>query len=286
MGVLWIILSSLFQVSKDTVSKKVSFTVPGVTSAFASFLFPLPFYVILLPLLYFFHLDTLSFSIALLVAVFLRAITDTGFETSKMIAFQYNDLSTVAVLNSFAGVLSALLSPLITGDQFDLHSLIGVALSTIGTLIIVYKPLRLSSGKGLISALACPIFGGLNRCFDRLSSQAGSPPLAAFLMTILSCLFLWPAVRKSSNAKKDLKENFQTFTWRGFFEVGFMTTKLLAYQILTPAEASAIAPLSLVFSVIVGKKLFQEEGFLRRIVGLTFILAGAIFVSLYKLQLI
>ncbi|MCB0360421.1 MAG: hypothetical protein KDD44_12320, partial [Bdellovibrionales bacterium] len=53
MGLLVAFLSALFMSFKDMLSKRLSFDVDGSVSAFASFLYALPFYALVLVVLWF-----------------------------------------------------------------------------------------------------------------------------------------------------------------------------------------------------------------------------------------
>src|SRR3989442_15567184 len=90
------LLSAVFSSSKDLLSKRLAFRLDGTVSTFASFWFALPFYVLVLVVLYPLGVETFECSLPFLALVLLRSITDTFAEWMKMHAFAHGDVSLVA----------------------------------------------------------------------------------------------------------------------------------------------------------------------------------------------
>src|SRR4029077_16907185 len=87
MGILAALLSAVFSTSKDIVSKKLTVKIDGTASAFASFAFALPFYLVVLTVLGLMGYNIFAFSIAFWWLVLARALTDVFAEGMKMYAF-------------------------------------------------------------------------------------------------------------------------------------------------------------------------------------------------------
>lgn len=273
VGLTCAFLACIFQVSKDSVSKRLAGRLSGLLSAFASFLYPLPLYVLLLAALYFSGLDDLRCSRTLLVAVVLRALADTGTEWCKMTALRRQQLSTVSIIGSMHVVLVVLLSPLITGDPLTTTIVVSAVIASIGTLLYVYNPVDAPRPGALLPAFGFLAFASLNACFDRVASHNGSAPLAAFIMTALSAAFLalpsyrsWPQLRS---------ENQKLLWLRALLETVFMPLKLTVVRYLTAPEAGVLFRLSLVLSFFVGWYFFGEKITARRVTGLILIVAGS-----------
>ena len=197
MGLLLSFLSSLLAAAKDLVSKRLASRLDGTVSTFASFAFALPYYGVVLAVLFLLELETLELSLAFLGLVFLRSITDTFAEILKMYALSYGDISLVASFFSLSPLFLLITSPLITGDEVSEFGLAAVGLIVVGSLLMVYRSAPGNWGaqkKGILLALGASVFFSLNSCFDRLAVKQGTPVMAGFAMTLLSALFLLPLV--------------------------------------------------------------------------------------------
>ena len=78
------LLSAVFSSSKDLLSKRLAFRLDGTVSAFASFWFALPFYVVVLAVLYYLGFEAFDWSLLFLTLVFLRSLS----RTTKKVACQ------------------------------------------------------------------------------------------------------------------------------------------------------------------------------------------------------
>src|SRR5262245_9161158 len=116
MGFLAALLSAVFSSSKDLLSKRLAFRLDGTVSTFASFGFALPFYVLVLAVLYVLGMETFASSLSCLVLVLLRSITDTFAEWMKMYAFAHGDISVVTAFFALSPLFRLVTSPLITRD--------------------------------------------------------------------------------------------------------------------------------------------------------------------------
>src|SRR5262245_54588553 len=116
MGIFASFLSAFFASAKDLISKRLAFHLDGMASTFASFAFPLPFYVLALAVLVPLGYETVLLAPAFLLLVFLRSTTDTFAEGMKMYALGHADISMIASFLSLSPRFQLLISPLITGD--------------------------------------------------------------------------------------------------------------------------------------------------------------------------
>ena len=281
MGIIASFIAAILSSTKDLFSKKISFYLDGALSAFASFLFAIPYYLVLLALLTFLGLEDFAFSSQFFLLVFLRASTDSIAEWMKMNAIGKGDISFVSNFISLAPLFLLITSPIITGDTISVKGAVAILLIVLGSLILIYKPVK-EKKKSNYSAIAWGIgasfFLSLNACFDRLAVQIASPALSGFAMTLLAALFLLPSVvsRKGlfgsySSCKKQL--------WlRGLAEVSFMVTNLFALQYLQAPYVAGIGKASLLFSIVGGRVIFREPEFLKRAIAGLLILTGVILI--------
>ena len=140
MGLVAALLSAVFSSAKDLLSKRLAFQLDGTVSTFASFGFALPFYVLVLAVLYLLGRETGEWSLLFLMLVLLRSSTDTVAEWLKMHAFAHGDISVVATFFSLSPLFLLLTSPLITRDPLALPDVVAVVLVVGGSLLMVYRP--------------------------------------------------------------------------------------------------------------------------------------------------
>jgi len=279
MGALLALIATLFQTAKDLVSKQIAFSTSGSVSAFASFVFALPFYGLLLLVLWLTGVEHFQYSALFLKYVLLRSITDVGAEWCKMSALSYSDISIAGCFFSLSPLFLLYTSPLITGDEIPHVASLAVVITVLGSVIIATGPRHTPIGsrqlKGIGLALASAFFFSLNNCFDRLAVLEASPALSGFGMTFLSGLLLAPVVLPFAASRAGLGgANMRPFVWRGALEVIFMVTKLWALVYLAAPIVSGIQRLSLVFSIVGGRVFYHEKHFGRRLLGGLVILAG------------
>ncbi len=285
MGITLAFLAAIFQSTKDIFSKSLSTSISGTISAFTSFAFAIPFYLILLFFLYLLGLEDFYYNKNFWYFVLLRAVSDSFAEFFKMHAYTHAELSVVSSIFSLNLVILLLISPIITGDISSSVGAIGVILSALGSFFIVTnktpeKSNETSSKKGIIYALLAAFFFALNACFDRLAVQSASPALSGFAMTALSCFILLPLALRVKDFKTQIKLNIKSLSIRAFFEVVFMVTKLAALKYLQAPYVSGIMRSTLIFSIIGGKVFFKEENFKKKLIGGALILIGSALIIL------
>jgi drug/metabolite transporter (DMT)-like permease len=282
MGFFAATLSAVFSSSKDLLSKRLAFRLDGTTSTFASFAFALPFYVVVLAVLYWLGFEDFERSVPFLVLILLRSITDTFAEALKMHAFAHGDISIVVTFFSLSPLLLLITSPLITGDPLHLVDAAAVVLVVAGSLLMVYRPSTTSwaaQRQAILLACGAALFFSLNSCFDRLAVQRGTPVFSGFTMTLLSALFLLPVVLFRKDRLVSLRAHRAGLLLRGALEVAFMVCKLYALQFLAAPDVVAMQRLSLVLSIIGGRMFFKEPDFKRRLAAGILILMGVFVVA-------
>jgi drug/metabolite transporter (DMT)-like permease len=279
MGLLAALLSTLFSSGKDLMSKRLAYRLDGTVSTFASFAFALPFYAVLLAILWLLDLEVFTFSRVFLLLVLLRSLTDTFAEWMKMHAFAHGDLSLVALVLSLSPLLMLITSPLLTGDPLSVAEVVSVFLVVLGTVLMVYRPTGHkgpSQKKGIILAGGAALFFSLNSCFDRLAVERGTPVFSGFAMTLLSALFLLAFVAGRADRRDALRLHWGGFLTRGVMETAFMVCKLSALQTMDAPTVAGIQRLSLLLSIVGGRVFFGEKEFLRRRLASCLIVLGVI----------
>jgi drug/metabolite transporter (DMT)-like permease len=279
IGVTAALLSAVCATAKDIVSKKVAPEVSGRVSALASFLFAVPYYLVLLSTLYLLGFETFAVHGAFFTWVILRALSDTAAEWLKMEAIAVSDLSFIACFLALSPVFLIFTSPFLTGDPIGWSEVGALLLVVAGTIIVAWKPgesLARADRRGMLLGTGAAFFFSLNTCFDRLAVQTASPTLSGFAVTLAAGLILLPTVRQTPSVTPDLWRLRHPFLLRGFLELSFMVAKLTALVYLTAPTVMALQRISLVLSVIGGHTLFHERDFRRRLVGATLVLGGVV----------
>src|SRR5947209_14169162 len=96
MNFLAAVLSAVFSSAKDLLSKRLAFRLDGTASTYASFAYALPYYLLMLAILWLLGYENFTCSLSFLLLVVLRSVTDAVAEGMKMHAFCHGDLSLVA----------------------------------------------------------------------------------------------------------------------------------------------------------------------------------------------
>ncbi len=283
MGLLAALLSTLFVTAKDVTSKSLASRVDGTVSAFASFAFALPYYAVLLAVLYFSGIESFAVKSGFFLFIIFRALSDTLAEWMKMHALTEGDLSLVTALLSLYPAILLITSPIITGDPLTPAVIGSTFIIVAGTIVLVYQPRGSQSkipGRALLLGLGAAFFFSINTSLDRMAAQTGSPAFSGFLMTLLAGVFLTIPLLRRPGWKAALSGNTGGFFLRGFFEIGFMVAKLYALSALPAPYVIAITRISLLFTIVSGKVMFGERDFLRRFIAGAAICGGVIWMIL------
>lgn len=281
LGVSAALLSAVCATAKDIVSKKLAREVSGSVSAFASFLFALPYYLALLLVLYLLGLESFAVEGAFFTFILLRGLSDTAAEWMKMQALGSSDLSFVACFLALSPVFLIVTSPILTGEPITTTEIVALILVCCGAVLVAWKPgvsLAKADIRGMLWAVGAAFFFSVNTCFDKLAIQTASPTLAAFSVTVVAGLFLLPTVWRSGANRSALRRYHRDFLLRGFFELVFMVAKLSALLVLSAPAVMALQRTSLVLNVVGGRAIFAEPDFPRRLIAALFVFSGVVLI--------
>lgn len=286
LGILIAIIAAILATSKDIVSKKLSSSLSGTASTFASFAYALPFYLILIPLAWATGYEQFSVGQNFIFLVFLRSLSDAAAEWLKMTSFTYADVSFLVPFMSVGILFVSLLSPTLTGDQISTPGYCGIFLIFIGCLAFTLEIKKQSiNGKkmliGALFALGSSFFFAVNGCIDRLAANQASPLIAGFSVTFVAALLFLPAILKTPTALTAIRMESKQCLLRGIFETFFMIAKYAALVFLPIHIVSGVMKSSLLFTIIGGNTILGEREFLRRFIAGIFIFIGIILLVLY-----
>lgn len=266
--------SAALATAKDTVSKKVSGDVSSNLSSFASFLFPLPFYLLFLAICLPMGWESITLSAVFLRYVFFRTLTDVVAETSKMRAFSTGELSVVSGIVALHPLVALIVAPYITGESGNGNLWFGVCVAVVGNIIILGPTTpSVNARKTVFWSVITAIFFALNNSIDRLSVQVATPIYSGFAMTLVACLALSPFAFPKT-AREAIRVNSQAFWLRGAFEAAQMSSKLFALTLLPVPLVSAIIRCSILFSVLAGGFVLGEKATIRKLIGASVSILG------------
>lgn len=291
LGTFLALLSSVCMASRELLSKRISADASGTVSAFATFLFALPFYLVLWTALLFCGVESARVESGFWFWIVCRALSDVGAEWSKMVAISYGELSLVSCVLALTPVIVLVLSPIITGDPITGYHIVGLLIVVSGSLLAVYRlpservlesvvnstTTGVTEGKrqrAISFALLSSCFFALNNCFDRVAVQTATPVFSGMMMTVLSGLVLAPIALRQGGGRDSLNRAARPFLWRGCFEVFYMALRLSALVTLTLPVVIGFQRFALILTIIGGRVFFGERQTGRRLIAAVIIVTG------------
>jgi uncharacterized membrane protein len=277
MGLIYALITAVSATTKDIVSKSLASKVDSDVSTFASFLFALPFYVVIILVAILCGGAPLAYGGSFLALVLARSVSDVFAEGFKMRAFASGDISLVTSFLALSPLILAFLSPYITGDKVTAHDYVALGLIVVGSLLLVRRDRdtgKVFQLRAVVYALLASVAFALNSCFDRLAVVQSGAVVSGFAMTLMAALFCAPIAFRHKNAVTQLSLNAKAFFARGASETLFMVSKLLAMTVLEAHVVLGISRISLILSVLAGKAMFGERETGRRLLAAGLMYAG------------
>ena len=288
MGLVACLFAAIFSSSKDLYSKKISAHALGIHSAFASFVYALPFYGLAILLSWYLGIEDFAISASFWWLVFARSVTDAIAEWSKMQSMVAADISQIVCFLSLAPLFLLITSPLITGDIPGVLGCCGVVCTVLGSLIAIggfssFKGTATRKSIGL--ALVSSFFFSLNSSFDRLAVQHASPLLSGAAMTFLAAVLLVIPALRVRGLSNSMRMHSMDYLSRGLLELFFMVLKLTALQYMQAPYVAGLLKMSLLLSIIGGKVFFNEPHFKRRLLAGVIIALSIVLIIIEEYQL-
>ena len=256
-GVLLGVLSTSCMAARELLSKHLAAHATGTASAFATFLFALPWYLVIWVVLRQTGFEGAPLRPEFWFWVVLRSSSDVGAEWCKMLAISRGEISLVSCVLALTPAVLLLLSPALTGDPLSLLGACGLLVVVAGSVFAVYRPGKMggtgkdSSPRAAIGfALASTVFFALNNCFDRLTVESAPPVFSGMVMTLFSGLVLAPFALRRPSDRSDLRTASRVFLLRGLFEVLFMSLRLSALVVLSAPVMAGIQRLALLLTIL------------------------------------
>jgi drug/metabolite transporter (DMT)-like permease len=285
---MWIVLSlfaGLGDALRDATTKKFSLTLPNILIASAYSTFALPF---LLPLLLFSIPEQIPKNFW-----YLSAATSSLHVVGGLIlvrALQLGELSLSTPLTAFTPVFLIITAPLITGESLSRWGIAGSCMVVVGSYVLnlskkgvgFFAPLKaLLYTPAARLMLLLSFIWSITGSIDRVAVQHFPLHFWAPAQMLLTSLIYLPLViyQKQFSGFKN------PTTIKGLMLIGGFN----ALSFLTYLYALALAPVyyvicvkrsSIIFSIFLGKKLFDEENIGEKLLGAICMILGVAIISL------
>jgi drug/metabolite transporter (DMT)-like permease len=268
---------------RDVFSKKLAVKVNSFLSSLATYLYSLPFYVLLLTPTLLLGIERITLTLTFLTFILLRSSTDVIGETMKMKAYSHGELSLVAAFLSFTPIFTMLISVIFLHERITLLGVAGVLLSVLGSFLVVLDFKNLKSNfkiqlplKAMLLAFGASFFFSLNSIYDKFAIQTGTPIYTAFMLSLIGSTFLTLPNILMKNDFAKMKQEKKYFLIRGIFETIYMILKMVALQYISAIYMTVILRLGVLFSVFNGKLFLSEKGFVRKLIGAIILIIGLV----------
>jgi len=285
----WFILafiSALFSAASAVSEKKVLFSLSALDFSFiisiVTLLFSLPF---------FFMLKFAEISSISLTILFFKTVFSAGAFLCVMLSIKNLEISEALPLLALSPGLVAIAGAIFINDILSGIEWLGIILMVIGAYILELRkssknlldPIKamFSSSKYSYVFIALILFT-VSSLLDRVLLKSYLlPPYAfmAFQQLFFALIFTVIVLVNQRNITKQFKsinkKVFYLIIAISFFTVIYRYTQIEATKLVPVALVLSVKRLSVLFAVIAGGKLFNEENFYIRIAAVIIILVGA-----------
>ncbi len=287
MIMLWFVLSlftALFESSKDLLSKRALNRMDVYVVAFSFRFFALPF---LLPLLLF---VSWSHDAVFLYALFATTLCNVVTTILYMKAIQASPLSVTIPMVTFTPAFLLLTSPVILGEFPGFFGIAGVLLIVIGSYMLnvkdrekgLFEPFRaLLRERGPVLMLMVAFIWSISANLDKIAIIHSNPIFFVVSAYTLLSIFLFPlAFRRLDMSQLRTRKGLIYLVPIGFFAALMSIAQMIAFSMAAVAYVVAIKRMSSVFTAAGGHFFFGEARVKERILGISIMILGALFVTL------
>ena len=279
-------MAGLGDALRDALSKRASSSLPRPLISWSYALCALPFFI---PSLAANVPDSLPPYIWVLLGFVTCCHVVGGLMLVK--ALSLSDLSLCVPMTAFTPVFLLVLAPLLTGDLPSTAGVVGAVLVTLGSYVLhldrartgilePFQALLRESGPRIMLGLA--LLWTVTACVDRVVVQTvnrtfwGSAQLCAIALAMI------PIVIKQGGFARALpKRSFVSLLSIGGCNALSLGAYLFALQVAPVHHVLCLKRMSILFSVVLGRALFQEQFLAERFPGAALMLAGVAVISLW-----
>jgi len=244
--------------------------------------------IILLPLaVYFGGPNYIDFNTQFWIAVTANTILlgTIGILITK--AYKLSDVSLISPLLGFTPIVTILPTVLLVDDEFTTLGIIGVLLTSIGGFIALSDGnFQKSQFKNAINDKGVYLIGmvllivGFIPPFDKIGVQQTSPIVWPTVINLTSGIFVLIALSYFQGYNKGtLKKNWKVLLLVSIFHAGIWYGQAAAYELANPAYVVSIKRVSIIFTVLIGNQIYNEENLKWRLIGSSLIVIGVLLLT-------
>ena len=279
-------LTAFFESTKDIFSKKSLKNIDEYIVAWALRFFALPF---LLPLLFFIKIPVLGdqFWLALLIGGSVNVITTILY----MKAIKLSDLSITVPMVTFTPLFLLITSPLILGEFPGISGIIGILLIVAGAYLLninkrfqgYFAPFKaLLREKGPRLMLVVAFIWSITANIDKIGLLNSSPIFWVIAVDVFITLCMFPIMfYKSREQVRQIPINLHVLLPIGLFGSLTLICQMTAINLTLVAYVISIKRTSAIMSVLFGYLIFKEEDIKERLLGVTIMVLGVLFITLF-----
>jgi len=285
---MWIVLALLAGVGdalRDALSKRASSSIPRPLISWSYALCALPFFI---PSL----VANIPESVPGYVWGLLGFVTCCHVVGGLMLvkALQLSDLSICVPMTAFTPVFLLVLAPMLTGDLPTASGVLGATLVTVGSYVLHLDKAKagaLAPFRALLSEAGPRIMLGLSflwtvtACVDRVVVQSVNRTFWGSAQLCCIALAMFPVVLKKGGFKRPLqKGSYLSLLSIGGSNALSLGAYLFALQLAPVHHVVCLKRVSILFSVILGRLIFDERFLTERLPGAILMLAGVAVITL------
>lgn len=287
-GYMWIILSLLAGLGdalRDAVSKRATTSVPRPLVTWAYSLCALPFF---LPNLFINLPNSIPHSFWIFLLFASSCHVAGGLLLVK--ALQLSELSLCIPMVAFTPVFLLVIGPMLTGDMPSAQGVLGAVLVASGSYVLnldksrngLLGPIKaLFEEKGARIMLGLALLWSITGSVDRIAVQKFDISFWASAQLCTIAILLIPILVKHQAFSSPIsKGSALSLLSLGVFNALSLGAYLLALQAAPVHYVICLKRSSILFSVLLGRIMFQERFLADRLPGAILMLAGVVTISL------
>lgn len=207
-----------------------------------------------------------------------------------MYAIKYSDISIVSPLGSITPLALLVTSPIILGEFPSRFGLFGVLFVTGGVYILrldkkstgLIEPITsIKDDKGARYMLGLVALYSISSNVDKIAVEASGPIFYSFILHIYASTFLFIiSVFVVEDWQSSIRNNWKTMIPVGVFSGLSSILQMIALTYTLVIYVIAVKRTGIVFSVLSGHFIFNEENIRERILGTIIILVGVMIITL------
>jgi drug/metabolite transporter (DMT)-like permease len=247
----------------------------------------------MLPIL--FQLPSVQLGSSFFLNMFLCVLLAIIGNTLIVAALRLTDLSILGPINAYKSIVSLLLGIFILGEIPTVMGVAGILLILVGSYFFIDQAsgqkdkrtvMQLFKDRGVQFRLAALIFSATEAIFLKKALLLSSPLITFVFWCILGALIalIFGIFLLKANIKNDIdtfKQRTSTYLMLAITTGLMQLSTLYAFGVLQVGYSLALFQTSALLSVVFGYKFFREQNVVRRLVGASIMVVGAIFIVVF-----